>query len=225
MPQEIQMRFNPVLEDLHSQTASTWLLSPLRDAKVEWDEKAMASDLVAKCLPVIESVIDSHRQASEELTDTSNSSVAALTHESEMTNTQTIAVPRETNTAQFAKTGGFETQTFERKPGGRSLWNEQTTIESALQVASPPLLHCGGRQRLLLLVGSESERERLEPKVSSVHTGSLTTVVIPGVTPILVHEAQQIPIDHVLEQLDLVSGGNTQVSKRLHTRSDVEWKD
>jgi len=53
----------------------------------------------------------------------------------------------------------------------------------------------------------------------------LTTVVIPGVTPILVHEAQQIPIDNVLEQLELVSGGNTQVSKRLHARSDVNWKE
>ncbi|WDQ17513.1 serine/threonine protein kinase [Rhodopirellula sp. P2] len=225
MPQEIQMRFNPVLEDLHSQTASIWLLGPLRDAKVEWDEQAMAADLVAKCLPVIENVIDSHRHSSENLTDTSTSAAAALTHESEMTNTQTIPVSRDANTAQLAKTGVFETQTFERKPGGNSLWTEQTTIESALQVASPPLLHCGGRQRLLLLVGSESERERLEPKVSAAHTGSLTTVVIPGVTPILVHEAQQIPIDNVLEQLDLVSGGNTQVSKRLHARTDVDWKD
>ncbi|HBE64366.1 MAG TPA: protein kinase [Rhodopirellula baltica] len=225
MPQEIQMRFNAVLENLHSQTASPWLLGPLRDAKIEWDEQALATDLVGKCLPVVENVIDAHRQSSASLTDSTTSSASVLTQDSDLTNTQVIPDQRDTNTAQLARTGVCETQTFEQPQNGTSLWNEQTTIESALRVASPPLLQCGGRQRLLLLVGSESDRERLEPQVSSAHTGSLTTVVIPGVTPILVHEAQQIPIDNVLEQLELVSGGNTQVSKRLHARSDVNWKE
>ncbi|MCC9642339.1 protein kinase [Rhodopirellula sp. JC740] len=221
MPQEIQMRFNPLLDQLHSQTAPKWLLGLLRDPNSEWDESSMPVELVAKCLPMVESIIDNQRAMELETSDSTTSTGKSQTTDpngSPATSSLTRL------TGESSKASVSETQMFEQTSHIQREAPEQTSIESALQVAAPSLLQCGGRQRLLLLVGSQTEQERLESKVRAAHSGTLTTVVIPGITPILIHEAQQIPVDNLLEQLNLVSGGNTQISKRLHARSDLDWR-
>ncbi|WP_044255172.1 protein kinase domain-containing protein [Rhodopirellula sp. SWK7] len=239
MPQEIQVRFTQVLDHLHTESAQRWLIAPVRNPDAAWDVKTMASELVSLCLPMVEDIIDQHRRATDVSASTTCSNAFTKT-DSNVTNvTASLGQPDSSAkkasdtvkvTAHYMTTPApapaaatMETQTFTPTGGQRNRWNEQTTIESALKVAIPGLLQCGGRQRLLLLVGSDGERERLEPKVAAAHQGSLTTVVIPGITPALVHEAQQIPVDEVIRRFETLTGGNTQVSKRLHARTDIQW--
>ncbi|EMI55643.1 protein kinase domain-containing protein [Rhodopirellula sallentina] len=237
MPQEIQLRLPQILDHLHGETAQRWLIAPVRSPESKWDVEAMATDLVAKCLPMVEDVIDQHRRATESSSTTTCSDGVSSTAGGKTANTASLGVRVEETAQKTATVTAFymnsedrepasapmKTQEFSPTGGQRNRWNEQTTIESALKVAVPGLLQCGGRQRLLLFVSSEGERERLEPKVSAAHQGSLTTVVIPGITPVLVHEAQQIPVDSVIKRFEALTGGNTQVSKRLHARTDVQW--
>lgn len=231
MPQEIQSRLVAVLDHVHGRTAQRWLTAPLVQPNADWNSSAIATDLVAECLPVVEAIVDQHRKATE--TDSNLSRSAESTQSSSAaTNVQGVtatALYRTSSTRGMsdsaAVTNMQQTQPIAGQPQRQNRWSQQTSVKSALAVAVPGLLQCGGRQRLLLLVGSDSERERLEPKVSSAHKGSLTTVVIPGVTPVLVHEGQQVPVDEVLSRFELLAGGNVQVSKRLHTRTDIAWNE
>ena len=120
---------------------------------------------------------------------------------------------------------GLSTQPFQSGERRDKRWGEQTTVESALRVACPSLLRCGGRQRLLLVVGSEAERESLEPVVREAHAGELSCTVVPGSVPMLIHEAQQIPVDQLLKRLEMVSGADATVGRRLHARSDISWSE
>ncbi len=242
MPQEIQLRFTQVLDHLHKESAAQWLITPIRSPDAQWDVEAMATALVARCLPMVENIIDHHRQSSDDShasnsvgshNRTANHSAGTIEGTatiSPMTTSSATVVRSSaataiymTATTQREAAGVNQTQSLTPTGGGRNRWNEQTTIEAALRVAVPGLLQCGGRQRLLLLVGNENERERLEPKVAAAHHGSLTTVIVPGITPVLIHEAQQIPVDEIISRFDAFTGGNTQVSKRLHARTDVQW--
>lgn len=227
MPQEIQARLQAVLDHVHAETAQDWLTKPIHSPNSPWEVEEMATNLVAKCLPIVERIVDQHRH---ECTDTGTESTANV-ESTQSPKNSLVATALYRGSGDSTTTGLTgpkcltKTQMIASEGGDGNRWNQQTTIESALNVARPRMLQCGGRQRLLLLVASQSERERLEPKVVSAHEGSLTTVVIPGITPMLIHEAQQIPVDEVLARFELFAGGNTQVSKRLHARTDVPWNE
>lgn len=96
-------------------------------------------------------------------------------------------------------------------------------IAAALRAARPGLLRCGGRQRVLLLVGSDADRQRLQPQVEAVQQGPLTTAVVPGAPPMIVHEAQQIPLRDIVGRLATRLGGQAELTGRLHARADVSW--
>lgn len=226
MPQEIQSRLQAVLDHVHAETAQTWLTKPIHSPNAPWEIEEMAPDLVAKCLPIVERIVDQHRdeESPTGIDSTTNGEKESTQLPREFAVATAIYQPPPGST-QTGKTGLMKTHTLAAIAGRSNRWKQQTTIESALGVARPRLLQCGGRQRLLLLVSSQTERERLEPKITAAHEGSLTTVVIRGITPMLVHEAQQVPVDEVLSRFELFAGGNMQVSKRLHARTDVNWNE
>ncbi|TWT93006.1 serine/threonine protein kinase [Neorhodopirellula pilleata] len=226
MPQEIQSRLQAVLDQVHAETAQIWLTKPIHSPNAPWEVEGMATDLVAKCLPIVERIVDQHRNESAEPGVDSTTNVNDDSNQSSKDSIVATALYCTSGSStKTGQTGLMKTQMIAGGSRSKNRWEQQTTIESALDVARPRLLQCGGRQRLLLLVASESERERLEPKIVSAHKGSLTTVIIPGITPMLVHEAQQVHVDEVLTRFELFSGGNTQVSKRLHARTDVSWNE
>lgn len=96
-------------------------------------------------------------------------------------------------------------------------------IVEAVRSVRPPFLECGGQQRLLLLVGSDAERVALQSRVADAHGGTLSVAVVPGIAPLLVHEAQRIPLSRVLNRIATTLGGDEQISARLQTRSDIRW--
>lgn len=96
-------------------------------------------------------------------------------------------------------------------------------LEAALVAARPPLLDLGGKQRLLLLVGSERQRDELAPQVETAAAVPVTTVIVPGTQAALIHEAQGIPLDAMIDRLTASLGGNQKITTRLQSRVDVQW--
>jgi len=97
------------------------------------------------------------------------------------------------------------------------------SVAEALRAARPILLVCGGRQRLVLLVGSDSEKEKLAAEVAENYGQAISVVVIPGISPTLIHEAQGVPLTDILSRLQISLGGESRVLGRLHARSDIRW--
>lgn len=96
-------------------------------------------------------------------------------------------------------------------------------IPDAVAAARPALLRCGGKQRLFLVCGTESDLVQLEPEVQESHKGSLTTFVTRSASTMLIHEAQQISLDSVLDLLGSLSGDDGRISGRLVSRTDVDF--
>jgi hypothetical protein len=93
----------------------------------------------------------------------------------------------------------------------------------AIAAARPSLLDCGGSQRMLLLVGHESERAHWEPMLQANLTGPLTTVVIPGMRSTLICEAQGIKLNDARSRIITGADGREDILARLHSRCDVAW--
>ena len=97
------------------------------------------------------------------------------------------------------------------------------TVEAALQAVRPPLLHCGGKQRVYLICRDQAELAQMESQLPKDCQFSITKVVDRSAAPMLVHEAQQIKLSNVIEWLDTLTGDDGRISARLATRTDVDW--
>ncbi len=103
-------------------------------------------------------------------------------------------------------------------------WDDPVQIAEALDSVKPKLLQCGGYQRMLLIAGSEAEREVLEPRFREMHRGPITTAVVPGSAPMLVCEAQQIDLTDIYSRIITIGGGDEDVMARLASRNDIDWR-
>jgi len=222
MPAAINAQFEPTLARLHLSVASSWLSRSVGEPLPAGDPREMVIAITKTALPLVEQVIDEagefrseddrrpHRQRFEASTTTAAN--AALS------STVTLS-------ARETKASAGTQSLHAARSFSADVRDDPGSIETALDAVRPPLLQCGGRDRLILLVGSEAERAALEPKVRAAHHGALTVATVPGVAPMLIHEAQQIRIADVLSRLRVVSGGNTQISSRLQSRTDIDWSD
>ena len=94
---------------------------------------------------------------------------------------------------------------------------------SALDAVRPPLLDCGGKQRLYLVCRDKLEKEELLAQLSDSKDLAITTVLAPTTMPLLIHEAQAIELKGVLSWLDALTGDDGKISARLATRCDIDW--
>lgn len=100
---------------------------------------------------------------------------------------------------------------------------KEERLAMAIAAARPLLLDCGGSQRMLLLVGHESERAEWEPMLQANLTGPLTTVVIPGMMSTLICEAQGIKLNDARSRIITSADGREDILARLHSRCDIAW--
>ena len=96
-------------------------------------------------------------------------------------------------------------------------------LREAIAEIRPALLACGGRQRLVLVVGSDSQRQQLQSTLNAALENPISIVVVPGVEPVIVHEAQAIPLTQVLGRYQLALGSDPKVVGKLKSRSDIAW--
>ncbi|MEM6470162.1 MAG: tubulin-like doman-containing protein [Planctomycetota bacterium] len=97
------------------------------------------------------------------------------------------------------------------------------TLDAAVEAVRPPLLECGGWQRLFLLCGTAVEKESLLAEWPKEETQPVNALVGRGAIPTLIHEAEGIELSRVLDWLDSLTGDDGKISARLASRCDVEW--
>ncbi|QDV41279.1 Tubulin-like protein [Stieleria neptunia] len=97
------------------------------------------------------------------------------------------------------------------------------TAESAFEAVRPPLLECGGKQRIYLICRDASEQTTLQSQIPGSKDVSLTSFQARASMPMLVHEARDIKLDNVLSWLDALTGDDGRISDRLATRCDLDW--
>ncbi|TWT84497.1 Tubulin-like protein [Planctomycetes bacterium CA13] len=220
MPAQVAAKFEHTVSELHKACVSSIIVRSLGKNAMPIDPTALeqrladtASPLVGSALAVCcaGSISQSHSfdQATQSLGDVT--AVLPTQHGGGDEGTSTMAI-------------SSESKSFDVDAGGKRDDQPITSMATALQMARPSLLDYGGVQRLILSVGTHSEQVRLEAELRQFHNGALTVTVIPGTTAKLVHEAQQIQLCDVIARLATLNAGNAQVSTRLLTRSDIDWR-
>ncbi|MEM9366884.1 MAG: protein kinase [Planctomycetota bacterium] len=225
MPPAVAMQLEKLLGELHRQAADTWLTPRLTGGTVPKDARRMAEDLIGRCLPLVEKVVDEYRNPhsgrTESLVDDTQSTpdVVSQTQTSLADGRNTVGI-----TQTMSSGNHLMTQTHVNVDPAKRNTPEALTMEEAIQAVNPELLKAGGRQRLLLLAPTDTELKNLSERLDEHLAGQYTRVVVPGIAPCLIREAQAIPVEATLKRLDLVSGGNAEISSRLHSRNDVDWQ-
>ncbi len=210
LPKEIRSEFDSVELALHETTVSRYLLRALSNRGSSIDANVMVYELHETVVPIVTSLFNDNQDAflkqSMQL-----ASAAESDSDLAMTSFDSSEFPVDTIT-----------QRFQPQRAGRNA-DEPLSVEEALAVVKPTLLAFGGLQRLILVVGNEQDRGRLEPQVRALHKGSLTVAIVPGSTAKLIHEAQQVELTHILSRLTILNGSNAQVTGRLASRTDIVW--
>lgn len=211
MPEPIRVQFDPAVLKLHELTLSRWLLRPLGETPFFMDAREMVSDLWNETMTIVSDIVD--RKDCDYNAEVSGSlDSTALTG--------TLQLPGVT----AGRESTIVTQSLSSNALAEPAMGDQPLpVKEAIEAVCPPLLNCGGQQRLILVVGTELERQRFEVQVRESRAEGLSVAMIPESTPKLIHEAQKIEVKNVLSLLSKLNG-NAQVTSRLVTRTDVEWQ-
>ena len=212
MPEPIRMHFEPTLLKLHELSVARWLLRPMGDSNLAAvDVSEMLNELWERAMPLVSEIVD-HKDCDYNGQDS----------------TDQLASSGMTATLQMSGSV-VRDSTLVTKPLAPSVFADDKQdvkllpVGEAIEAVKPPLLGCGGMQRLILVVGTETERLRFEPEVRQLHPSGLTVALIPESAPRLIHEAQLIELTHVLDRMKKLNG-NSPVTSRLLTRTDVRWQ-
>ncbi|WP_436715125.1 tubulin-like doman-containing protein [Roseiconus lacunae] len=123
------------------------------------------------------------------------------------------------NQAAASDTSGMDkTQTWT----GSSVPNVMS-VEAAIDVVRPTLMECGGKQRMYLICRDEHEKNELLSQMPESSREHVSTFVGGTDAPLLIHEGQQISLASILGWLDSLTGDDGKISRRLASRSDLDW--
>ena len=213
MQHSIREQFDPVLDELHGHCAPLYLVKLVTDNEITFKPSQIVASVSKAAIPLVSRAINFINGESSVPLDTSTTDTATSRRSTSRVSDVAESVGATATLSQL--TSGLETSD--------TTTSRVMTIEEAVEAVRPKLLDCGGYQRLILVVGSKAEQEVLEPQVQQYHQGSLTTVIVESSQPMLIHEAQRIDINDVMSRLTALSGGESEISRRLIARSDVEW--
>lgn len=217
MEAPIREQFDHVIEELHGLTAQDWLVKLVGEGGGNIRPPQLVEAIAEAALPLICRVVIA---AGGCVTSSSSSAPPDISSSNSVSATTRFHLEREELSAMSAPL----TEVRDAMDAARQDELPVLTIEEAVRAVRPALLDCGGYQRLMLIVGSKAEQEVFEPQVQQFHQGSLTTVVIDSARPMLIHEAQRILIDDVAKRMTTLAGGGEEISRRLVSRSDIDWR-
>lgn len=202
MPESIASQYHNIVLELHKELVSSVLVRSLGEGRMLPDPNALKQRLTEAASPLIGRTLASGGSSAA-----ASCSFGSMEPFDQATSSTTgISVGNNVNANLSGEQGPV------------------TSMATAMQIVRPGLLDYGGVQRLILSVGTDSEQVRLEAEIRQYHTGELTVMVIPGTTAKLIHEAQQIDLSEIIARLSTLNAGNAQLSSRLMTRSDIDWR-
>jgi len=219
----------PLLLQVHGRLAPPWLVKLLSDAAATVDPVEMSNKLSEAFQDLVSDEACLRERHGADTQDVSSMNLTADPETTCISSSTSDSGDDLARTSMFESlaTNGIDSLTV---TSGLSDVNRDLkqaipirplTIEDALRAVRPPLLDCGGRQRMLLLVGAEAEKNQYEASARHIHNGELTVATIPGCIPTLVHEAQGIQIDEILKRLQSLTGYQDEISRRLASRCDL----
>jgi hypothetical protein len=218
MTTTLRDQFETVIDELHGVCAPGWLVKLLSAGGNAVKPEQLVNEIMEAAVPLVcRAVVTSDKAA----TDSQFAVGDALEAATAIDNAATSRVLSSENAESIGVTASLTDLASDYHTAANEA--PVLTIEEAVAAVRPALLACGGYQRLILIVGSKAEQEVLEPQVQQYHQGKLTTVIIDSAAPMLVHEAERIVIDDVVDRLTALSGGDDQISRRLLSRCDVDW--
>ncbi|MFK8111183.1 MAG: protein kinase [Rubripirellula sp.] len=207
LPEQVRTQFQFVVVQLHEATVNRYLVRPMSNPGSGLEPNSIVHDLTDATIPLVEEL---YSDAVAVSTATPSESIGTT----DLTTTSLPTSESKTLTAVTDQLGSV------RKSRER---DEPLSVEEAVVAVKPTLLMFGGLQRMILVVGSEREKAKYEAQVRNNHDGSVTVALVPGSSPKLVHEAQQIELKGILERLNVLNGSNAQITRRLSSRTDVSW--
>ena len=238
LPENVRERLEKISGEVHSRVAPQWLVRLLADSAAAIDPVEMSSKLISEFENLVSdhtagvanhSAVNSDQSA---MIDGTASTLSSTSRTSDTYASKTSLIRSADDTGESERTAvGMppvgDTITSAMSNGDSSsrqpIVIRPPTVEDALRAVRPPLLDCGGSQRVVLIVGSENEKSQYEASVKEAHDGDVTVALIPHCGPSIVHEAQQIEIDEIVSRLDALTGGQSEISRRLLSRCDVDW--
>ena len=218
MPTDIRNKKDSLMLQLHGLSVNSMMVRPLNDHSSTIDALTLVETMMDHAVEIVTPVVQEAGRASsgESTVNGSNSGSSAMSSDG----THHLTAIESTYSRSGNDRSMEATQMLPPLEGTAKI--EPMTLEEAVEMACPSLLRLGGAQRLILVVGNEIERGRLEPELRAIYQGPVTIALIPGADPILIHEAQQIELDLILDRMSVLSA-NPQVTNRLASRTDVKW--
>ncbi|MEL6107029.1 MAG: tubulin-like doman-containing protein [Planctomycetota bacterium] len=217
--QPLRERLPSILERLHRRTVIECLFN-LVDNPDGVETEHLISELSTNAAVAIR---DGFEESSDAM-HAAKATLAQLKHSSKTElfehSTPTTELGTRANlTTSLEESGGMsQTRSWSSKQKAPPV-----TVEAALQAVRPPLLDCGGKQRVYLICRDQAELAQMEAQLPKDCEFSITKVVDRSAAPMLVHEAQQIELKNVIEWLETLTGDDGRISARLSTRTDVDW--
>lgn len=225
-----QLRADAALRRLNGRTAPSMLIAPilqrdddvpngilvqlLEDATlIATSMKLAEEDAIASGAEISSTISESGIPQWREVTGSDPIASSAITNGSALCNDTLVDSQSMKDTSAAGDQAGNKSERLDYR----------AMVEAAIQSVRPQLLDCGGSQRMLLLIGNETDRKRWDPVMRDVYTGPLTTILVAGMAPTLVCEAQKIKLSDVRSRVISTLGGREDVLGRLHSRCDITW--
>lgn len=216
------IKTDAILKSAHDTCAHAWLIKLVQSDGANMHEEQLLDNIVRAVSPIVAFHVDEAKKVAEK-----NATLNAV-EEFETDSIQidlsdstirksTTHVSYRSQSAESLGTVCLDDQALSRDEV------EELTLAESIAAVRPALLDCGGLQRLILVASSETELQSLTKEVAAESKAKFAATILKSSTPMLIHEAQQIKTDQVIRLLRAVSGGDERISKKLLTRSDVDW--
>lgn len=220
LDESIRGQLPTLLDQMHDECVASHLFKIVR-ANTPNAADALTSELTNTASGLIRTLIESSNSSIGLNLRPGNTSsvVGAETRSSISKSNDAVSIDKTTLLNQIPDSLGM-TQTH--------CWSESSVSHSlnaqaALEAVRPPLLECGGKQRLYLVCRNKLEQQTLQAQLQNTEDLEITTILARSSMPMFVHEAQDIQLKNILAWLDALTGDDGRICDRLATRCDVQW--
>lgn len=216
--QSLRQQSSQIIKHLHERCCASHLYKVIQSPNAVAVD-AFVNELTASAAAHIRDVIGAMTMSDDSQSSVSASTARLVVEDTSIDKTNSLVNEKTTSlSVSFDSLATAQTHVWSGQESTPAL-----TVQAAIDAVRPPLLECGGKQRLYLICRDKCEQEKFESELADSKDSTLTTILARSSMPMLVHEAQGIELKNVLSWLDALTGDNGKISDRLATRCDIDW--